>query len=121
MTPLRRVSTYIIHVDTDGSACGTDLVRDLEDVEAGATAQVDDDFALEAKVSDSATFTGWVVLASFNPAITSGLPQLRPRFASLGMLARSSSVYPKDAAIIDAYFPCPVPLDMALYRSLTAR
>lgn len=58
MTPLRRVSTYIIHVDTDGSASGADLLRHLEDVEAGATTQVDDDFALEAKVRHSATFTG---------------------------------------------------------------
>ena len=111
---------YMIHVHTNGFACCPDLLGGQEHIKTGPTAEVDDYFALEdnqyLKLCPMTTKP-----ASFNPAIARGFPQLNPRLAPFGTLLRSSSEYPKDAATVDSYFPSAVPLEAALYRSLTAR
>lgn len=43
------------------------------------------------------------VSPSLRLAMARGLPQLRPRFESCGMLASSSALYPKDLAIASPY------------------
>lgn len=44
------------------------------------------------------------VSPSLRLVMASGLPQLRPRLASSGMLDNSSSLYPNDLATLSAYF-----------------
>ena len=110
----------IIHVHTNGFARCTDLLGRQEYIKPSPITKVDDYFALEDNQRpELCPMTAKP--ASFNPAIARGFPQLNPRLAPFGTLLRPSSEYPKDAATVDSYFPDAVPLEAALYRSLTAQ
>jgi len=80
----------VVHVDADGAAGGAEFGRGEEDVEAGAGAEVEDGFALGGGLVRGRAGVGDGEGTSRRLVIARGLPQLRPRLASSGMLASSS-------------------------------